>query len=244
MKLSGHTVLVTGGSSGIGRALAASFVQRGNEVVVTGRRREPLEAFKAEFPTAHIKISDASIATDRIDLADWVTREFPRLDVVVNNAGTQRKVKLTGPEPWDDTANEIDLNLGAPIHLSMLLAPHLVTQPEAHILNVSSGLAFVPIALMPVYCATKAALHSFTLSLREQLKSTSVKVVEIIPPAVKTNLGGSHDFGEELDVYIQSVLEQLEAGALETTFGLSTFASRMSREEADATFKRMNSPQV
>src|SRR5208283_1583670 len=151
MKLSGHTVLVTGGSSGIGRALAASFVQRGNEVIVTGRRRESLEAFKAEFPTAHIKISDASIATDRIDLADWVTREFPRLDVVVNNAGTQRKVKLTGPEPWDDTANEIDLNLGAPIHLSMLLAPHLVTQPEAHILNVSSGLAFVPIALMPVY---------------------------------------------------------------------------------------------
>jgi len=241
MKLNGHTFLVTGGSSGIGRALAASLVQRGNEVVVTGRRREPLEAFKAEFPAAHIKMSDASIAKDRVDLAEWVTREFPRLDVVVNNAGTQRKVTLTQPEPWADTAQEIDVNLGGPIHLSMLLAPHLVTQPEAHIVNVSSALAFVPVALFPVYCATKAALHSFTLSLREQLKSTSVKVVEIIPPAVKTNLGGSHDFGEELDVYIQSVLEQLEAGALETTFGFSAHASRMSRAEADEAFNRMNS---
>ena len=107
-------------------------------------------------------------------------------------------------------------------------------------MNVSSGLAFVPIARMPVYCATKAALHSFTLSLREQLKSTSISVTEIIPPAVKTNLGGSHDFGEELAEYVDSVIEQLATGAPEVSFRMSAGASQMSRTEADAMFRRMN----
>ena len=135
---------------------------------------------------------------------------------------------------------EIDINLGGPIHLSELLIPHLSKQAGAEIMNVSSGLAFVPLAHMPVYCATKAALHSFTLSLREQLKDANITVREIIPPAVKTNLGGSHDFGAELGDFADSVIEQIKANALEITFDTSTKSSRASRDELDQIFQRMN----
>ena len=240
MELKDNTILITGGSSGIGMALAERFIALGNEVIVTGRREQALQAFKARHPSAHIKVNDAGSPSDRVELARWVTREFPRLNVLVNNAGIQRKVSLQQVESWPDTAQEIDINLGAPVHLCLLLIPHLQQQARAHIMNVSSGLAFVPLAHLPVYCATKAALHSFTLSLREQLKATGIAVTEIIPPAVKTNLGGSHDFGEELSDYIASVIEQLATAAPELTFGMSARASQMSRAEADQVFQRMN----
>jgi uncharacterized oxidoreductase len=240
MDLKGNTILVTGGSSGIGMAIAARFIELGNEVIVTGRRVEALQAFKDKHPSAHIKVNDAGNPKDRVELAEWAVREFPRLNVLINNAGIQRKLSLAKAEPWADTAQEIDINLGGPIHLSSLLVPHLEKQAKAHIMNVSSGLAFVPIALMPIYCATKAALHSFTLSLREQLKATTIFVTEIIPPAVKTNLGGSHDFGEELAEYTASVFEQLETDALELTFRMSSRASQMSRADADQMFAQMN----
>ncbi len=240
MELKGNTVLITGGSSGIGMALAERFLKLGNEVIITGRREQTLKDFKKKHPTVHIKVNDAGSAQDRVELAAWATREFPRLNILINNAGIQRKVSLNRAEPWADTAQEIEINLGGPIHLSSLFVPHLEKQPKSHIMNVSSGLAFVPLAHMPIYCATKAALHSFTLSLREQLRPTSIEVTEIIPPAVKTNLGGSHDFGEELSDFADSVIEQLGAGVSETTFGMSKRSSQMSRAEADQMFLQMN----
>ena len=240
MDLKGNTILITGGSSGIGMGIAERFLALGNEVIITGRREAALSAFKERHPSVHLKANDAGSAEQRRELAAWVVREFPRLNVLINKAGIQRQVNLREAEPWADTALEIDINLGGPIHLSTLLAPHLQTQPKARIMNVSSGLAFVPIAHLPVYCATKAALHSFTLSLREQLKPVGITVTEIIPPAVKTNLGGSHDFGEELADYIDSVFTQLATDAPELTFGSSARTSQMSRADADQVFARLN----
>jgi len=240
MKLEGNTILITGGSSGIGMAIAARFLELGNEVIVTGRREAALQALKAKYPRAHIKVNDAARAEERIALSGWAKREFPSLNVLINNAGIQRKVNLLEAEPWASTTQELDINLAAPMHLCSLFIPQLLKQEKAQIMNVSSGLAFVPLAHMPVYCASKAALHSFTLSLREQLKATTIGVTEIIPPAVKTNLGGSHDFGEELSDYVDSVFTQLATDATELTFGFSARASQLSRAELDQLFLRMN----
>jgi len=241
MDLTGNTLLITGGSSGIGMALAERFIRLGNEVIITGRRASALESFAATHPGVHTKLSDAGNAASRVELAAWAAREFPRLNVLINNAGIQRRVDLQRTEPWENTAEELEINLSAPIHLSTLFIPQLQKQARAQIMNVSSGLAFVPLARLPIYCATKAALHSFSLSLREQLKSSTIRVTEIIPPAVKTNLGGSHDFGEELADYADSVLDQLARDVPETTFGMSTRTSQMSRADADQAFQRMNS---
>jgi uncharacterized oxidoreductase len=242
MRLTDNTFLITGGSSGIGMALAERLLELGNEVIVTARGEAALQDLKRKHPALHIKVSDAGSADDRRTLVSEVTREFPRLNVLINNAGIQRKVDVPANEPWEETGREIDINLAAPIHMSALLIPHLSTRADAHIVNITSGLAFVPIARMPVYCATKAALHSFTLSLREQLKTRSITVTEVIPPAVKTNLGGSHDFGAELDEFTASVLQQLRAGIPEVTFGASALLSQLSRSDADDMFRRMNGP--
>ena len=241
MKISGNTVLITGGSSGIGLGLAERFVKAGNEVVVCARRPEPLAELEARIPSLHTLVGDTGSAATREKLFAEVVANFPKLNVLINNAGIQRNVDMTTDEPWADTAAEIAINLEGPIHLSRLFIPHLAKQAGAVIANVSSGLAFVPMAAMPVYCATKAALHSFTLSLRHQLKAKNIEVVEIIPPAVRTNLGGSHDFGEPLDEYSDSVMAQLEEGRSETTYTFSAKGSQASRAELDAIFKGMNS---
>ncbi|HEX3852686.1 MAG TPA: SDR family NAD(P)-dependent oxidoreductase [Polyangiaceae bacterium] len=128
MDLKGNTILVTGGSSGIGMAIAERFLALGNEVIITGRREAALNAFKEKHPGVHLKANDAGSAQGRIELAAWVVHEFPRLNVLINNAGIQRRVNLREAEPWADTASEIDINLGGPIHLSALLVPHLQKQ--------------------------------------------------------------------------------------------------------------------
>jgi uncharacterized oxidoreductase len=240
MQTTGNTILVTGGSSGIGLALAERFVKAGNEVIVCGRREQPLASLKAKIPALHTLVADTGSASDREALFVKVTSQFPKLNVLVNNAGIQRKVSFAEPEPWKETAQEIAINLEGPMHLSALFVPHFRKQERAVIANVSSGLAFVPIAAMPVYCATKAALHSFTLSLRHQLAPLGIEVVEIIPPAVRTSLGGSHDFGEPLDEYADSVIAQLKEGRPETTYTFSAKGSQASRAELDAIFARMN----
>ncbi|SNS83376.1 uncharacterized oxidoreductase [Noviherbaspirillum humi] len=240
MQMSGNTILVTGGSSGIGLALAVRFLASGNEVIVCGRREAALKAVCDRHPGLRYVVSDTGKAAEREALARRVTAEHPQLNVLINNAGIQRKVSLLQPESWTDTGAEIDVNLGGPIHLSMLLAPHLRRQSQAHIVNVSSGLAFAPLAPMPVYCATKAALHSFTQSLRWQLRETSVRVTEVIPPAVKTNLGGAHDFGVELDEFAEAIMRQLEAGAEEASFGSADARRKASRAELDEAFLQMN----
>jgi uncharacterized oxidoreductase len=135
------------------------------------------------------------------------------------------------------------INLEAPVHLTQLLYPHLSGRPDAAVVNVTSGLSFVPLANVPVYCATKAALHSFTLSLRWQLRETGIEVVEIIPPAVDTDLQapGLHTFGVNVDEFADHVFQELEKGETEIAYGTALAGSRASREELDTVFERMNS---
>lgn len=240
MQITGNTVLITGGSSGIGMALAERFLAAGNEVLICGRRETALNDMREKHPLLHTFVADTGTAAGRQALFAETVARFPKLNVLINNAGIQRKVALASDEPWSETAQEIAINFEGPIHLSMLFIPHLQQQARSLIANVSSGLAFAPMATMPLYCATKAALHSFTLSLRHQLRKTTIEVVEIIPPAVRTNLGGSHDFGAPLDVYGDSVMTQLAEGRPEVTYEFSAKGSQSSRAELDALFTMLN----
>jgi uncharacterized oxidoreductase len=243
MKLTDNTILVTGGATGIGLALAKRFFDRGNEVIICGRREDRLAEIKEAFPEIHTRVCDVAEAGQRAELAYWLISEFPALNVLVNNAGIQRRIDLTATEDWNETRSEIAINLEAPIHLTQLLYPHLATMTDVAIMNVTSGLSFTPLANVPVYCATKAALHSFTLSLRWQLKETEVEVVEIIPPAVDTDLQapGLHTFGVNVDEFADHVFKGLEAGSVEIAYGTALAASQASRESLDAIYERMNS---
>lgn len=240
MDLKNNTILITGGTSGIGMALAIRFLKAGSEVIICGRDPKKLQVMKEKYPSLHTRVSDTGKESDRIDLWNWASNEFPKLNVLINNAGIQRKIDLKKSEAWSETDSEIAINIGGPIHLSMLAVPHLSKQKHPVIINVSSGLAFVSLAHVPVYCATKAAIHSFTMALRHQLKETPIKVIEIIPPAVRTNLGGSHDFGEPLDEFSDSVMEQLTQDRPEVTYTFSAKTSQASRAELDEIFKQLN----
>src|SRR5205085_11057478 len=187
MNLRSHTVLITGGATGIGLAMAKRFLAAGSKVIVCGRRESALRDAAAAHPGLVTRACDLAREEDRIALVEWVTAEHPALDVFVNNAGIQRRIRLDQPEPWAATREELAINLDAPIHLALALIPHL-GERGGYIVNVTSGLSFVPFVAAPVYSATKAALHSFTLSLRHQLARTRVRVVEIIPPALDTDL--------------------------------------------------------
>lgn len=240
MKFENRTILITGGASGIGLALAERLARK-NKVVVCGRREEALaQARKRGLETLR---ADVSTPQERVALVARATRDFPSLDVLVNNAGVQHHPPpLTKSQDWAAHERELATNLGAPMHLAMLFMPHLLSRPEAAILNVSSGLAFTPIASIATYCATKAALHSFTMSLRAQLAKTTVTVVEIIPPAVNTDLGGVglHNFGEPLEAYADDVMVRLERGELEFGYKSSEERRLASREELDKWYAAAN----
>lgn len=189
MQMSGNTILITGGGSGIGRALAEAFHGLGNKVIIAGRRQSVLDETTAANPGM------ASLALDIEDpqairaFAARLTAEHPDLNVLINNAGVMRPENLRAqPEDLRDAEATVITNLLGPIRLTAGLLPHLLDQPRAAILNVSSGLAFLPLALTPTYCATKAAIHSYTQSLRYQLKDTAVQVIELAPPYVQTEL--------------------------------------------------------
>jgi uncharacterized oxidoreductase len=248
MKLTDQTVLITGGASGIGLALAKRFAARGNTVIVCGRDRAKLADAKSAIPRLITLRADVSDPAEREKLVSTVLKDFPGLSILVNNAGIQNQSEpMLGPQvqptDWTAHAREIEINFAAPVHLSMLLLPHLAKQTDGAILNITSGLAFVPIARMPVYCATKAALHSFTESLRYQAKATSLRIIEVAPPAVNTDLGGKglHDFGEPVDAYADDVFVNLEAGKLQFGYKFSEAARTADRSARQAIFERMNS---
>lgn len=244
MELASNTVLVTGGGSGIGLGLARRFLEAGSDVIICGRREAKLREAQQAHPGLHIHPCDLAEASGRVALAEWVTREFPRLNVLVNNAGIQRYPRLHQRDDWGPVDEEIAINFGAPVHLSMLLVPHLLQQARAAVLNVTSGLSFVPLAHAPIYSATKAAMHSFTVSLRHQLAGTPLEVIEIIPPAVDTDLGGPglHTFGVGLDEFLDAVVPRIEAGDREVAYGFAEQTSRASREQLDQMFARMSAP--
>lgn len=241
MDLTSNTVLITGGATGIGFALAERFLRERNEVIICGRREEALDAAKRKHPELKTRVYDVGKETQRVALHKWATKEFPRLNVLVNNAGIQRRVRIA-EDKWKAAHEEIAINFEAPVHLTTLFLPHLARQGRPAILNVTSGLAFAPMAGTPIYSATKAALHSFTLSLRHQVSGTPIQVIEIIPPAVNTDLGGTglHTFGVPVEEFVNAVMMGLREGEREIAYGFSQRASQASRPDLDEIFLRMN----
>jgi uncharacterized oxidoreductase len=241
MDLRTKTMLVTGGATGIGLALASRFLAAGSRVIVCGRRESVLRDAAAAHPGLVTRLCDLAREDDRVALVEWVVANHPALDVLVNNAGVQRRIRLDVPEPWSDTRQELAINVDAPIHLALALLPHLRRRGGA-IVNVTSGLSFVPYTAAPVYSATKAALHSFTLSLRHQLAGTGVRVIEIIPPAVNTDLGGVglHTTGAPLEPFADEVVARLAAGEAEIAYGTAEPRAAAAHTAFDEFFMRMN----
>jgi len=191
MHLSGNTILITGGGSGIGRGLAEAFHAAGNQVIIAGRRKPILDETTAANPGMKSAVLDIENAAAIRSFAAQLSNDYPTLNAVIHNAGIMRTENLKNGALADAEAI-ITTNLLGPIRLAAALLPHLVAQPRATIMTVSSGLAFMPMAVTPTYCATKAAIHSYSQSLRYQLRDTPVQVIEIIPPYVQTELLGSH----------------------------------------------------
>jgi len=246
MKNTGNTILITGGGSGIGRGLAEAWHALGNQVIITGRRQKVLDETTAANPGMVSYLLDVQYPATVRAFAEQVTAEFPALNVLVNNAGIMRAEKLQAQQPdLADAEAIVATNLLGPIRLTAALLPHLQKQPDAVVLNVSSGLAFVPLAPTPTYCATKAALHSYTQSLRHQLKDAGVEVLELIPPYVATDLmnGASDPRAMPLDKFIaevMSILHTVPAPAeicVENVKGLR-LAAEQNRYEA--TFNGLN----
>lgn len=194
MKMSKNTVLITGGSSGIGRALAARFLKRGNTILVTGRSEDKLTEVRKALPGVHTYVCDQSDPAAISRLFAETSRDFPALNILVNNAGIGLKLNLNNPaNRSSDLEREIRTNLIGPIQMIDLFLPHLKDQANPVIMNVTSGLALVPLAVKPVYSATKAGMHSYTQSLRVQLTNTPVRIVELFPPATDTSFNAGQE---------------------------------------------------
>ena len=250
MDVSGNTVLITGGATGIGFALAEKFVNAGSVVIVCGRRKSKLQAAKRKLPTIHVRQCDVSVESERRSLFRWVAARFPDLNVLVNNAGIQRQMDFTSPtvtKPLSSKDDEVTINLASAIRLCALFTPFLMKRRNAAIVNISSGLAFVPIAMMPVYCATKAAIHSFTVSLRHQLRQTSVRVFEAVPPTTDTELDASFA-GEEEQAYrgispqevAAGIMEGIKADKAEILVGEAQGLYQASLRDPETIFKQLN----
>lgn len=249
MKTSENTVLITGGSSGIGFELASQLIALGNTVIVSGRNRSTLEAARKVLPHVHAIQSDLSSPSDIEKLYDASVHEFPQLNVLVNNAGIMRKINLqTFGTDLTDITREIDANLNGTIRMTVQFLPQLMKQPRAAIVNVSSGLAFVPTPISPVYCASKAAIHSFTQSLRVQLQNTSVRVFELAPPLTQTGL--FHGSFTALDVaavtpmdvkvLVHKAIHGIAKDHAEIRPGLSNVLKLMSRIAPDFMLHRLS----
>jgi uncharacterized oxidoreductase len=235
MKLDGQTILITGGSSGIGLELAGLLAPR-NTVVVTGRNATKLKAARTKIPSLHTIESDVSDSKAVEALLERVRAEFPATNILVNNAGIMRVLNLLAPNDAGALVGEIHTNLMGPVQMVQRFLPHLLSRPEAAIVNITSGLAYVPLAACPIYCATKAALRSYTQSLRVQLRGTHVKVFEVAPPATKTDLDkefpdGIADRRMYMDVgkLAKATIRGVERDKLEIRPGLSTVLHAMHR---------------
>lgn len=234
MDITGHTILITGGSAGIGLAFAQKFLELGNEVIVTGRRQSKLDEVKAAHPKLHIIQSDVGDPAAIAALAKEVETRFPKLDLLMNNAGIYVNRNLGVPsEDLVELMSEFDVNVGGTIRMISAFVG-LLTRNKGTIINVSSGLAYVPLTAAPIYSATKAAVHSYTISLRFQLQESGVRVVELMPPVVKTDLTAElpEDGAFKMittDVLVASTIDQLKSGALEIRVGQSGQLFWMSR---------------
>ena len=243
MKTSGNTILITGGTSGIGLAFAKKFMELDNKVIICGRRKERLDEIKKSYNKIEIRRCDVQLKEERVSLTDWVIRNFPDTNILINNAGIQLLADLTKEVDIERVTREIGINLVAPIHLSSLFVQHLKQKIESAIINISSGLAFTPLAPVHVYCATKAAVHSLSLSLRHQLRDTNIKVFEIAPPSVDTELGSDRrkdknatHGGMHVDEFIAEAMQYIEKDVYESAVG----PAKNMREKREAFFPVMN----
>jgi uncharacterized oxidoreductase len=211
MNISGNTILITGGTSGIGLEMAAQLLKLGNTIIITGRDQGRIEATQRQLPGIQGFRSDVSDPQEIRALYEATIKKFPRLNVLINNAGIMRKINLhDAGNLAENIHREIDTNLSGPIRMVTQFLTHLKAQKTAAIVNVSSGLAFVPFAIAPVYSATKAGLHSFTLSLRVQLKNTRIQVFELAPPATRTPLlTGDFTADDMKDAQVMEVVEMV-----------------------------------
>jgi uncharacterized oxidoreductase len=246
MKMSGNTILITGGGTGIGRGLAEALHALGNQVILAGRRKAPLEETAEANPGMKFLVLDIENRTAIRALAGRMAAEHPELNVLINNAGIMRSEDLKDQQ--DDLADAesiVTTNLLGPLRLTAALLPLLRKQKHSAILNVSSGLAFVPLAFTPTYCATKAAIHSYTLSLRYQLKATATEVIEIIPPYVQTHLmdGAEDPRAMPLKAFISETMALLKTSPTPPEICVkNVHGLRFAAEEQrfDATFNGLN----
>jgi uncharacterized oxidoreductase len=239
MKLRGNKILLTGGASGIGLELAERFAREQNTVIICGRRESALAAAKERIPSLVTRASDLSMKQGRDELLAWIRAEHPDTNVLINNAGIQNWMNVTDSDFMDRAQAELAINVEAPLHL---VASFLKLEALDTIVNVTSGLSFVPLVKVPVYCATQAFLHSFTLSLRELCKPRGIEVVELIPPALNTDLGGKgrHDAAPPVADFVAATFQQLEAGKDTVTFGFSERVAGAGQDVLGAVFARMN----
>lgn len=257
MELTNNTILITGGTSGLGLELAKRLLAMGNTVIVTGRDRAKLDQTKKDLPGIHALQSDVSNPEAIQQLYKQVMGQFPALNVLINNAGEMRKISLNDPShDLLDITREIDINLTGPIRMIQQFLPHLKGQKTAAILNVTSGLALVPFPLSPIYGASKSGLHSYTQSLRVQLKDTSIRVFELLAPGADTPLSDKFRKEEGFDPktlmnpgkLIDATIKGLEKDQLEIYPGMAGVLRIMSRlapqvilsqtSKAGATFMR------
>ena len=237
MKMTGNTVLITGGTSGIGFELALQLMKLGNRVIVTGREQEKVDAIARENPSLVTIKSDVSEPLAIAELYKKITKDHPALNILVNNAGVMRKINLQDQgADLKGITREIDINLSGPIRMVKQFLPHLKAQPGAAIVNVSSGLAFVPFPISPVYSATKAGLHAFTTALRVQLKNTKVQVFELAPPSTQTPLQNAFSATDvkasmnmEVKTLVQKTIQGLTQDRLEIRPGASNILKLLSR---------------
>lgn len=239
MKLSKNKILVTGGASGIGLGLTTRFLEEDNALIVCSRRESLLNEISEKYPMVVTRNCDLSVPGERNALYDWIAREHSDLNVLVNNAGIQQWISVTDSDFYERSKDEIAINIEAPVHLVSLFLklPNLNT-----IINITSGLSFVPMARMPIYCASKAFFHSYTLSLRHSLKARQIEVIELIPPALNTDLGGKglHNSAPPVNEFIEAAFLQLKSGKTEITYGFSEAMVKAGPEDLQKAFNRMN----
>ena len=235
MKLTGRTILITGGTSGIGLELAKQLIARRNTVLITGRDAGRLAATKSKMPV-HTYVCDAGNPSDIQKLQSTIAAEFPNLDTLINNAGVMRNLDLNQPHEVTDVSREVAVNLCGPVQMVQAFLPGLKARPDALIVNVSSGLAFVPFPLSPIYSAAKAGVHAYTRCLRAQLKRTNVRVVELAPPGTETPLFRGEfqkemkgQKGMDVQSLVTKAISGIESGKTEVRPGLSNVLYILSR---------------
>jgi len=239
MILSNKKILITGGATGIGLGLTERFLEENNTVIICSRNSSTLKDVLDKYPDVIIKVCDLSKEEERENLFNWISIEHSDLNILINNAGIEQDIPIYNKDFYKKAEEEIKINIEAPIHLSSLFQ---TLKSLEVIMNVTSAVAFVPKSDIAIYCATKAFLHSFTLSLRHLLKEKNIEVIEIIPPEINTNLGGNnkHILATPVSIFIDSIFKQLSENKNEITYGFSDDIIHYGIDDLKKIFNKMN----